>query len=182
VPTQLGNGEGRCPVGRNEEAHHRDRRGKGPGIRGRIRGSNAGKVLCPAGAGGNLQRAVDQGYDRRRQEGIGSAHEPVGAMKKGERPSRRRIRSPSRSVTPAGGKGALGTWWSQGGFPDTEPGVTDLRSGDEIVMQTSCGGVYAHQRLSLDAIWEGAQRKGQGQNRTRENRPSGIAGGLVETW
>ena len=80
-------------------------------------------MLCPAGAGGNLQRAVDQGYDRRRQEGIGLAHEPVGAMKKGERLSRRPIRSPSRSVTPAGGKGALGTWWSQGGFPDTEPGV-----------------------------------------------------------
>jgi hypothetical protein len=63
--------------------HHGERRGKGPGIWGKIRGGNAGKVLGPAGAGGNLHRPADQGFDRRRREGLGSTHEPVGAMKKG---------------------------------------------------------------------------------------------------
>lgn len=61
VPTPLGMGEGRCPVGSNEYLHHGDRRGKGPGIWGRIRGGNAGKVLCPAGADDDLQRPVRRG-------------------------------------------------------------------------------------------------------------------------
>jgi hypothetical protein len=31
-------------------------------------------------------------------------------------------------------------------------------------------------------LWEGSRRTSQGQNRTREIRPSGIAGGPMETW
>ena len=42
-------------------------------------------------------------------------------------------------------------------------------------------GVYVGQCLSLVAIGK-ATEGGQGQNRTREIRPSGIVGGLVETW
>ena len=52
----------------------------------RFEGVTLGRCYAQQGAGGNLQRPVDQGYDRRRQEGIGSAHEPVGAMKKGGTP------------------------------------------------------------------------------------------------
>ncbi len=44
MPTHLGYGEGRCRVGRNESMHHWDSRGKGPGIRGKICGDNAGKL------------------------------------------------------------------------------------------------------------------------------------------
>jgi len=38
------------------------------------------------------------------------------------------------------------------------------------------------QHLSLAVFWEGSRRTSQGQNRTREIRPSGIVGGPVETW
>ncbi len=42
--------------------------------------------------------------------------------------------------------------------------------------------VYASPRLKLRSRRKGLWRKGQGQNRTREIRPSGIVGGLAETW
>ena len=38
------------------------------------------------------------------------------------------------------------------------------------------------QHLSLLAPWEGREGTSQGQNRTREIRPSGIVGGPMETW
>lgn len=47
--------------------------------------------------------------------------------------------------------------------------------------QTSCCRVYAYQRFSLDAIWDGSERKGQGQNWTGETLQFGIEGSLVET-
>ena len=55
-PTHLGFGEGRCLMGRNEHVHHEDSRGKGPGIRGKICGDNAGKGLVPVGAHSNRRR------------------------------------------------------------------------------------------------------------------------------
>jgi len=50
-------------------------------------------------------------------------------------------------------------------------------------MQTKSGrGVHESAfKLSL-GLWEGSRRKGQGQNRTREIRPSGIVGGPMEPW
>jgi len=38
------------------------------------------------------------------------------------------------------------------------------------------------QHLSFLASWEGRGGISQGQNRTREIRPSGIVGGPMETW
>ena len=38
------------------------------------------------------------------------------------------------------------------------------------------------QHLSFPGIWKGSRRTSQGQNRTREIRPSGIVGGPMETW
>ena len=49
MPTRLVDGEGRCPVGRNEQVHHRDRRGKDPGIWGKIRGVTLGRSLVQQG-------------------------------------------------------------------------------------------------------------------------------------
>ena len=43
-------------------------------------------------------------------------------------------------------------------------------------------GAYASWRLNLSRHWEGLWAISQGQNRTRESRPSGIAGGSWETW
>ncbi len=36
--------------------------------------------------------------------------------------------------------------------------------------------------LKHHCMWKGSGRKSQGQNRTREIRPSGIAGRPLETW
>jgi hypothetical protein len=38
------------------------------------------------------------------------------------------------------------------------------------------------QHLSFPVLREGSRRTSQGQNRTREIRPSGIAGGPMEPW
>ncbi len=45
-----------------------DRRGMGPGIRGKIRRDNVGKVLLAAGAGSYLPRLHERGYGRRSGE------------------------------------------------------------------------------------------------------------------
>ncbi len=65
VPTHLGFGEGRCLVGRNEHVHHEDSRGKGPSIRGKICGENAGKGLVPVGAHSNRRRLCIRAEARR---------------------------------------------------------------------------------------------------------------------
>ena len=70
-------------MGRNEHWHHVEGRGKGPGTWGKTCGDNVGKGHLPAGTGDNLQRPIDQGRDRRRWEGCGLTHEPVGAKKAG---------------------------------------------------------------------------------------------------
>ena len=64
---------------------------------------------------------------------------------------------------------------------DTDAGVTRSESRGEGAGKPSDGGVYASERLSIVASREGLFLKGRGQNRTRENRQSGIEGGLVET-
>ena len=53
------------------------RRGRGPGIQGKICRDNVGKGHLPAGIGDNLQRLTDQGTDRRRREGFGLTHGSV---------------------------------------------------------------------------------------------------------
>ncbi len=53
------------------------RRGRGPGIQGKICRDNVGKGHLPAGTGDNLRRLADQGSDRRRREGFGPAHGSV---------------------------------------------------------------------------------------------------------
>ncbi len=85
--------EGRCRWGSNGQAHSADRRDRGPGIQGRIHGDNVGKDRLAAGTGDNLRRPTRRGQGRRRWEGDGLAHEPIGAMTKGQRPSTRRTTS-----------------------------------------------------------------------------------------
>jgi hypothetical protein len=51
----------------------------------------------------------------------------------------------------------------------------------ESSSKPTTSGVYAGQRLSLGVVGK-ARQESQGQNRTRENRPSGIAGRPQETW
>jgi hypothetical protein len=78
--------------------------------------------------------------------------------------------------------------WALGGRdhfwanPDTDAGVIRPESRGEGAGKPSDGGVYVSERLSIVASWEGLFLEGRGQNRIREIRLSGIAGGLAETW
>jgi hypothetical protein len=69
--------------------------------------------------------------------------------------------------------------------PDTELGAIRLGSWDEGAAKPCHRGVYGSERLKLPREREGLSLENgvqsRGQNRTRESRPSGIVGGLVET-
>jgi hypothetical protein len=83
MPTQLQRGEGRCPMGRNEHVHHRDRRGKGfqaPGER--LAELTSGRAYFQQG----LATTCKDWHSEREQgvaEDLGLAHEPVGAKRVG---------------------------------------------------------------------------------------------------
>ena len=69
-----------------------------------------------------------------------------------------------------------------GAVPDAEPGVTVLlKSG--LAPHVNHGGEGCMCASTLASFGVGRQwEESQGQNRTREIRPSGIVGGLTETW
>lgn len=84
-------------------------------------------------------------------------------------------------VTPKAGEGALGTWRAEG-----SPGLWAGICYAMIIRPRLSGkpgwrGVYMCQHLSFLHLREDPGRTCQGQNRTREIRPSGIVGGLTET-
>ena len=83
-------------------------------------------------------------------------------------------------VTPAPGKGALGTWRSQDGPRTQSRESMHLEDGTSLEVNCYAGGVYVSQHLSFPASGR-LSEESQGQNRTREIRPSGIAGGPGET-
>jgi hypothetical protein len=84
-------------------------------------------------------------------------------------------------VTPKAGEGTLGTWrfWTGLGHRAEEHRVLQ---GERASSQTTAvWGVLGVSRSVSDPV--GRRRwESQGQNRTREIRPSGIVGGLAETW
>ena len=66
--------------------------------------------------------------------------------------------------------------------PGLSAGCERFTREDEFRMQTRAErGVHAP-AFKLHWFWAGSERTSQGQNRTREIRPSGIVGGLAETW
>ena len=107
----------------------RYRRGRGPGILGRIRRDNVGKIPLAAGAGHNLQRLLKRGTTEGEKRGMGLAHESVRATKEGQRPLRRRATPPRRQVRAPWQRGSGHLAVSKpAGFPDTEPGYNHVRN------------------------------------------------------
>ena len=89
--------------------------------------------------------------------------------------------APAR-VAPEPGKGALGTWWPHqaawSGRSAGEPSSSLLeRAREQTSTVRGCMRASAYTALVLGRL----TRESQGQNRTRETRPSGIAGGHQET-
>ena len=77
--------------------------------------------------------------------------------------------------------------WALGGRdhfwanPDADAGRTRSESRGEGAGKPSDGGVHVGEHLSIVALREGLFLEGRGQNRIREIRLSGIAGGPAET-
>ena len=74
------------------------------------------------------------------------------------------------AVTPKRGKGALGTWRSQGGSRTLSRGKAYPRSGDEMMSKPAASGVYAGQNLSQAATGKAQQGKAKvrtGPGKTR---------------
>jgi len=89
-------------------------------------------------------------------------------------------------ITPASGQGALGKWrapqgstaWTQGHIYISGDNFQGCRAGG---ITTLPRGVCRRVLKSREA-WEGPLGKAAAANRTREIRPSGMRGGLAETW
>jgi len=172
--------EGQCRKGRNGQEHLASCRGTGPSIQGRTRRDNVGKGHLPAGTGNNLQRPHPI-----RREPKWAGRDLVWRMSPYERrregnasPERgKRARSAGNASVAQRGSGHLAV---PGGARAQIRDNSSPRSGDEPTSKPTTRGVYVDQRLSL-LVGGKAGRESQGQNRTREIRPSGIVGGPGET-
>ena len=149
------------------------------------RRDNVGKGHRPAGTGDNLQRPRAQGASRGAGRGMVWRMSPYERRRGGNAPPGGLEAAPAR-VTPAPGKGALGTRWPrQSGTHQTQSWVTRGLHRGEGAMQTpprrgkGCASTAVSRRGGRPALRNGVQNRGQ--NRTREIRPSGIVEGLQET-
>ena len=177
---QSGGGEGRRQTGRNGQVHRLGCRGTGPGIRGRVRTTNVGKGRHPAGADSNLQGPAARGTT----EGGGRTTvwrmSPYELRRKGNAfpNGARRHCGCSNAATGQRGSGHLAV---AGRHPDTEPEAC-RPSKQRRARKANCGWLcVCGSALEPRQHREGLRAEGQGQNRTREIRPSGIAGGPRET-
>jgi hypothetical protein len=89
--------------------------------------------------------------------------------------------TPLPTVTPAAGEGTLGTWRFWAGLGHRAEDHRVLQSERASSQTTAVWGVLGVSRSVSYPV--GRRRwESQGQNRTREIRPSGIVGGLAGTW
>jgi len=88
-------------------------------------------------------------------------------------------------VTPQGGEGALGTWRTQKDTPAGHVGPGEQGSTVRSVESYSKlreSGVNVSEHLSVWHVGKAVRGQAMTANRTRENRLSGMIGGLAETW
>lgn len=164
----------RSAAGYGSEHLHKDRR------------DNVGKGHRPAATGENLQRPGVQGASRGAGRVVVWRMSPYERRRGGNAPPGGLEAAPAR-VTPAPGKGALGTRWPrQLGTLRTQSRVTRGLHRGEGARQTpprrgeGCASTAVSRAGGRPALRNGVQSRGQ--NRTREIRPSGIVEGLQETW
>jgi hypothetical protein len=153
--------------------HPRYRRGRGPGILGRIRRDNVGKIPLAAGAGHKLQRLLKRGTTEGEKRGMGLAHESVRATKEGQCPLRRRqVRAPWQR-----GSGHLAVS-KPAGFSDNEPGYNHVGNETRLRANRERRSVCVPALKTSPRVGKAHGGNARVSNRTWENRPSGIIGGL----
>jgi hypothetical protein len=172
-------GEGRCPAGSNGHLHCRDRRGKGQTSGEGYAEITSGRATSQQGLAATCK---DQPYKARPKSGEREVVWHMGPYERRRRSNALRsgIKYRSRvgnTVTGQRDPGRLAV----AGDPRTQ---IRIRSNLEVATSSQANqqrwGVYVP-AFKPHCSWEGLGRKCQGQNRTREIRPSGIAGGSWET-
>jgi hypothetical protein len=162
----------------------RTRRGMGPSSYARIAEIMPGRAISQQGLAATCKDPLSKGNR-------GGGRDLVWRMSLYERGRRGNalrgdLEVALERVTPGPGKGALGTWRSRGPVPylGTEPGENGVRSEARDRQTTEARGA-CEPALKPRFPWEGLVTgkcvQSQGQNRTREIRPSGIAGRLPES-
>jgi len=163
-------------VGRNGSVHHTSRRGRGPSTQGKRRSTPSGRSSSQQGLTATCTDLVLRRQPRH-EEGGGRAPESVGAKKAGEHLLTWSRETTMREGTPRSCKGALGTWQLQE-YPDNGGPVNKGAPLEATHSAQGCMGVSTEASRCMGRRPQG----GQGQNRTGEIPPSGIAGGHTETW
>ena len=157
-------------------------RGRGPSTHTRIAEITSGRAISQQGL------AITCKDSSTKATTVGGERDLVWRMGPYER--RRRGNSCRRDTGCCDAKG--NTWSVQRGpgylaapgpAPGLEPGqAVVLKSRSEFRMQTTGERGVHEPAFKPPWRWAGSGRTSQGQNRTREIRPSGIAGGPRETW
>jgi hypothetical protein len=160
------------------------RRGRGPGIWGKICRDRVGKNPLVAGAGSNLQRLSDRGEEPKE----GRARR-VWRMSPYERGTGSNVLGGGGPRLPMGGNTDCGQ--RDSGYLAVSPsawvaGLIKPVQSPDAVLETRLWAnhgvrVYANQRLSLGEEGKAYRRKTKTSNRTGEIPPSGIIGGPRKT-
>ena len=162
------------------------RRGKGPSTYARIAEIMSGRAIAQQGLATTCKDRAHNGSTGGAGRGMVWRMSPYERRRGGNAPPGGLEAAPAR-VTPAPGKGALGTRWPrQSGTHQTQSWTTRGLHRGEGARQTpprrgeGCASTAVSRAGGRPALRNGVQNRGQ--NRTREIRPSGIVEGLQETW
>ena len=162
------------------------RRGKGPSTYARIAEIMSGRAIAQQGLATTCKDRAHNGSTGGAGRGMVWRMSPYERRRGGNAPPGGLEAAPAR-VTPAPGKGALGTRWPrQSGTHQTQSWITRGLHRGEGARQTpprrgeGCASTAVSRAGGRPALRNGVQNRGQ--NRTREIRPSGIVEGLQETW
>jgi hypothetical protein len=174
----LGQGRDTCSRGA--------RRGMGPSTCTRVAEIMSGRAIAQQGLATTCKDRAHNGHTGGAGRAMVWRMSPYERRRGGNAPPGGLEAAPAR-VTPAPGKGALGTRWPrQSGTHQTQSWVTRGLHRGERARQTppwrgeGCASTAVPRRGGRPALRNGVQSRGQ--NRTREIRPSGIVEGLQETW
>ena len=174
----LGEGMDKCSRGA--------RRGMGPSTCTRVAEIMSGRAIAQQGLATTCKDRAHNGQTGGAGRVVVWRMSPYERRRGGNAPPGGLEAAPAR-VTPAPGKGALGTRWPrQSGTHQTQSWITRGLHRGEGARQTpprrgrGCASTAVSRAGGRPALRNGVQNRGQ--NRTREIRPSGIVEGLQETW
>jgi hypothetical protein len=174
----LGQGMDKCSRGA--------RRGMGPSTCTRVAEIMSGRAIAQQGLATTCKDRAHNGHTGGAGRVVAWRMSPYERRRGGNAPPGGLEAAPAR-VTPAPGKGALGTRWPrQSGTHQTQSWITRGLHRGEGARQTpprrgeGCASTAVSRAGGRPVLRNGVQSRGQ--NRTREIRPSGIVEGLRETW